>query len=322
MIDALEWLWPLADAARPTVAVHHTESWPVGVRNRLLTEGFLFEDALADRVLCPECLDHYEEVLPGEGPAGSVEFRIACPVLRRVRVSRDARRQWSVEFAALARSLAVALSLTGRVAELAPCRVWRLGRIQWQGVSRDVLLARGLHWSDGTILRGTISRAKQPIVIIPRAKPSGKFWSGRVPPVIALSEVATLAAGGIDIDPLEVAAAIQGANARGTKDAVEECTIEQLALKVRRLMKTELTDDIFVAAYRQHGSLRKAAEFLTQESGRPITKDQVQRAVARAGGIDEVLNSESSDSVIRPSESRKRDRKGKVVVQSKANQGC
>lgn len=143
MIDPLEWLWPLVDGPVPIVGTHHTEGWPDGVLGRLTELGLLVECDLAARVLCPECRDHYEEVLACEGPGRITYSFIVCPEYRRVRVSRDARRQWFVHFTGLTSGLAVVMKLTGKVAELTPARVWRLGRTVWHGESRDVVLARG-----------------------------------------------------------------------------------------------------------------------------------------------------------------------------------
>jgi hypothetical protein len=320
VIDPLEWLWPLADATVPSVAVQHTESWPDSVLDRLRATGLLIDDELASRVLCPECQDHYEEVLACEGPGRETYSFIFCPALHRVRVPRIARRQWSVNFSVLAQILATTMTLTGKIAELSPRRVWRLGRTKWQDAARDVLLARGLHWSDAATVRGSITQTRKPIVFVPHAKPSGDFWSGRVPPIIALDQIAILSDAGIEIDPLEIAASIQDAELRQSGTGVVEVGMEQLAMMIRRQVKaehkSELTDDIFVAAYRQCGSMRKAAEYLTTETGTTVTKDQVFQAVKRAGGIAEVTNAEDSDSVVRPVASRSRDRRGKTLIQS------
>jgi hypothetical protein len=320
VIDPLEWLWPLADAPVPTVGTHHTEAWPDGVLGRLTELGLIVESELSARVFCPECRDHYEEVLACEGPGQATYSYIVCPEFRRVRVSRDARRQWSVHFAGLTNDLAAVMKLTGKVAELTPARVWRLGRTTWHGESRDVVLARGLTWTDAASVRAAITRARKPVVFVPHAKPDADFWSGRVPPVLALDQITTDTPAGIDIDPLEILTALRDAEASQTDAATAPVTVEQLTLLIRRQIKaehkSELTDDVYIAAYRQHGSVRKAADFLSNETGTTISKDQVQRAVTRAGGAAEVLNAEDSDSVVRPVASRSRDRRGKSLIQS------
>lgn len=324
MTDPLEWLWPLADAPVPTAAAHHTAAWPAGVLDRLRELGLLVEGELAARVLCPECQDHYEDVLACAGPGRLNYSYIACPVLRRVWVPRDARRQWAVSFPGLTSSLAAVMKLTGKVTELAPARVWRLGRNAWHGESRDVVLARGLNWCDAASVCAAITRARRPVVFVPQARPAADFWGGRVPPVIALDQIATDAPGGIDVDPLEILTALRDADAARSEAGTVPLTAEQLTLAIRRQIKaehkSELTDDVYLAAYRQHGSVRKAAEFLSKETGTTVSKDQVQRAVTRAGGAAEVLNAEDSDSVVRPVASRSRDRRGKSLIQSQPDE--
>jgi hypothetical protein len=71
--------------------------------------------------------------------------------------------------------------------------------------------------------------------------------------------------------------------------------MEQLKLVIRQQVKAEektsLSDDIFVAAYCQHGSIRQAAAFLSQQTGQDVSKDQVHRALqlGARGGDTEVV---------------------------------
>ncbi len=91
----------------------------------------------------------------------------------------------------------------------------------------------------------------------------------------------------------------------------------QLKLMIRQQVKAEaktgLTDDIFVAAYRQHSSVRKAAVFLSHQTGRNVSKDRVHRALKRSGGIQAVLNAEDSNSIQRTVASQRRDRQRKFA---------
>ena len=82
--------------------------------------------------------------------------------------------------------------------------------------------------------------------------------------------------------------------------------------QVKAEEKTALTDDILVAAYKQHNSMRKAADFLTSETGQTVTKDKVQRAVGRSGGIEAVVSGHDSHSVRRTVASQRRD--GKKII--------
>lgn len=81
--------------------------------------------------------------------------------------------------------------------------------------------------------------------------------------------------------------------------------------------KTSLTDDVLVEAYRRLGSVRAAATALTKQLSRRVTKDQVHRAVARAGGIGVVLDGVDSASIQRRVASQPRDRQKKFATPQK-----
>jgi hypothetical protein len=224
-----------------------------------------------------------------------------------------------VDFAALGSLLARSLGLTGKVAVLTPDRLWRLGRTPWRDTPRDVLFARGLHWSDGPASRSKISRAHKPIVLVPHLPPPSEFWK-TAPPVLDLSQVATGCANGIEIDPLEVSAAIHSADAAVANTLSSLLTREELVSLIRQEMKSvtaiQLNDDIYLQAYRQEGTVRAAAAWLSEKTGEEVSKDAVQRALTRCGGAAAALRSTSSNSVVRRDASHRRDKHGKQVIES------
>lgn len=319
MTDPLEMLWPLVDAPDSLVSAHVAASWPASVHKRLLELGLMVPAADASRVLCPECGEHLEEVLAIDGPEGSTRFVIPCPAVMRADVSPVALKQWTVDHAHLATVLASTLALTGKCAELVPGRLWRLGRTQWNGSSRDALFARGLHWSDGETVRATLVRSRKPIVFVALKRPPNEFWR-TVPPVVVLPHVAALGDTKIEIETMEIAAAIHDADALVSAPSIPNLTQEVLQQMIRQQvkaeMKTHLNDDIYLAAYRQCGSVREAAVFLSAETGREVTKDQVHRALVRAGGAAAVLNGDDSDSVVRRVASQDRDKHGKPLIRA------
>ena len=162
MKDALASLWPLVDASEPVVAAHVVATWPAGVHARLVELGFLIQADDADRVLCPECYGHTEEVIASDGPNGTTRFFIPCPEVHRAHVAPEQRRRWSVSLTNLAGGLAASMSLRGACSELSPSRVWRLGRTTWQGRSRDVLLAPKQAYHNGLMpVRASVGRGAQ-----------------------------------------------------------------------------------------------------------------------------------------------------------------
>jgi len=317
MNDPLHWLWPLVDAPEPTVAAHVVESWPSGVHARLVELGFLNQAEDADRVLCPECHGHFEEVIASDGLDGLPRLFVPCPEVHRASVPPEARHRWSVHLTVVVEGLAASLGLTGRCTELSPIRVWRLGRTLWQGRSRDVILARGLHWDDAPTMRSAIRRGRKPIIFVAQTKPLEDLWRGRVPPILILSQVATLGEKGIEVDAMEIVAAIEDAEAQAAASDVTVVSREQMKLMIRQQVKAEskttLTDDILVTAYRQQGSLREAAAFLSGQIDQDVSKDQVHRAVKRAGGVRAVRDTEDSESIQRTVASQGRDRKKKYA---------
>ena len=320
MTGALDYVWPLLEARCPILAAHGVAGWPAGVHGQLVDLGLLVRAEDAPRVLCPECHEHFEEIVACDGTDGSVRWFIPCPTVLRARVPPEARRQWQANLDGLVAQLALTLGLTGRPAELLPRRLWRVGRTAWQGMRRDVLLARGLRWEDAAGVRRAIVRTHRPVVFGPPNKPDNDFWKRPVPPVLALAQVATLAEQGLDVDRLEIVAAIRDAEVRQA-DQLAVVTEEQLKLMVRQQVKAEgktsLTDDVFLQAYRHCGSVREAAAFLSRQTGQAVSKDQVHRALKRAGGAAAVLDAEDSDSVQRGVASHRRDRFGKRFSQSK-----
>lgn len=72
----------------------------------------------------------------------------------------------------------------------------------------------------------------------------------------------------------------------------------------------------FVGPYRQCGSVRAAAEFLSEHTGQEVTKDKVHNAVKRNGGAAAVWNAQDSDSLVRGVASQRRDKRGKTLTQS------
>lgn len=97
---------------------------------------------------------------------------------------------------------------------------------------------------------------------------------------------------------------------RSTLDSYSSKDLKKI---IRQQVKAEIqsmvADDALVAAYKEHGSCNKAAEYLSKQTEQTTSKDKVYRAVQRAGGIKEVSVHESSDSVVRAVASQRRDSK-------------
>ena len=308
MTDPLELLWPLVDVPTAMVKAHDADTWPAGVHQRLVTLSFLRETGNAESILCPECRNHVEEVIAIPGPGGRSRYVIPCPEVLRVVVPPAALCQWIVDLGQIARTLAGTLQLSGRCTELATGRIWRLGRWTYQGVQRDLLLAGGLGLSDAEQYRRAISGAHRPVLFVGSRMANPDFWNGRVPPQILLSEVTTLIEDKIEIDVTQIIGLMHAADEQHASDA--PLTTEQFKQVVRQQVKaegkTQLTDDILVAAYKNFGSYNKAVTGLA-EQGCETNRWAIERAVKRAGGPQAVMRGDDSESVVRTVASHRRD---------------
>jgi hypothetical protein len=161
-----------------------------------------------------------------------------------------------------------------------------------------------------------VGRGTRPIVFIASREPSAGIWRGRVPPVLLLSQFATLVDGQLELDHEGVCAAIAEADSAAAS-RTSTFTVDRLTDLVRRQIRavdrTQLKDEGLAEAYRREGSYRKAAAVLSEETGREITKDQVAFAVRRLGGRAAVLRTEDSDSVVRRSASPRRPQRRKAA---------
>jgi hypothetical protein len=298
MPDPVAWLWSFADFEN---AVFDETSMRIIVGtgfDRLAAANFVVRTGNAERASCPSCFDgHVEEVVVLDWPDGTRRYFVPCPEYLRVEVPHELLERWEINWNALASAVTGALALGGVCTPLLDGRLWRLGRTKWQGQARDVLLARGLAWADGGDVASQAARCTRPIVFVGDRWPPTAIWPGRVPPVVALSQVTTSRENGLMVDHDAVLSAIFEANSAASDDSSAPIAPGDLALVIRRQIKaegkTQLTDDILVAAYQQEGSVRKAAAFLSERTGQTVTKDKVQHALRRSGGTGTVVRRRS-----------------------------
>jgi hypothetical protein len=297
MPDLLSCLWPHIDVPEPLFFKPAFVGSQDCSFDQLAAAGYLRQADQADTLPCPVCTDrHLEEVFVWRDAAGASRFYIPCPAWLRVEISPDLLRQWTINLERVLEAVAQALSLTGSCTQLIPGRLWRLGRTKWRGLSRDVIFARGLGGSDGRFVASHIAHTIRPIVFVADRLPDPTIWPGRRPPVIALSQVAAATDDGLAIDVDAVYAAMLP-----TEDAATLATVDDARLKlmirhqVKAEAKSQLTDDILLAAYQQEGSVRKAASFLSERTGQLVTKDKVQNALRRCGGAGVVARRRDQD---------------------------
>ena len=307
MADSLALLWLLMEQQDAAVSSYAARRWLTGVHPTLVTLGVLRETENATRIVCPECFDHEEEVLVRPGPDGQVRYAIPCPEVMRAEVNPEDLRQWRIDVGRVAALLKDQLQLGGKCCELSPGRVWRLGRWQYQGVVRHMLLACGLDGPDAKTVRRAITAAKQPVVFVPDHVPASDFWRGRIPALLRLSDVARLANGQIELDTGLIISLVDEADMEAS-DADATVSDHSLSFvvdqKVHNAVKSQLTDDQILQAYVANGSsARKAAKYLGKQ-GVSVHHSTISRTVRK---YQEVLQSGSSESVVRTRPAQRRD---------------
>jgi hypothetical protein len=294
--------------------------WPPGSLERFCHLNLIRRGPGGLHAPCPNCTDgHIEPVTIRPGPDGTKRFYIWCPESMRVEVRPEMCNGWQIDPAGLAAVLAVVLGLKGKPKPVVADRLWRLGRAPWPPGSsntREIVFARRMQDDDAPAVAAHVGAGGRAIVLVPRYVPDTRVWPGPVPAVISLSEVMTWDDDQPVLDVVAMADAVEAADRLAA--SAEGIALGPTGKKiVRRQVKAEikslLTDDAYVAAYKEHGSYRKAAEALTRHTGQPIGKDKVRGAVERHGGRADVVSDEDSPSVARTVASQRRDRSKKFI---------
>lgn len=171
----------------------------------LQSVGILRQGHLARYFVCDSCnAQHVEEVYWEESaldPSGRRAY-IPCPEDVPVNISIARLQQWVPDASALAEHLAGAMELTGRVSELAPLSLWKLGRRRLAGRFRDVFLA--IVPPDGlAALAGVATEqlgAPDGILLVPSIGASSPRNIGDRLVLIQLSETSELTKSGVVLD--------------------------------------------------------------------------------------------------------------------------
>jgi len=294
------------------------QTWPAGSLAALGRLGLLRQSGTGLHAPCPNCEDgHIEPVTIRPGAGDAKRYFIWCPEAMRVEVTPEMCNGWEVDLDGLARAVASAMSLKGSPKRLVPGRLWALGRALWKHSTREVVLALRLRDTDVSAVTSHIGVGGRAIVFVPQHPPDDRVWPGRVPAVVALSRVATLGADSLALDVAAigeiVANADAAAEARSALPTDPEIKKQIIRQQVKAEIKTHLEDDVLVASYLEFGSFRKAAAGLTERLGRPVTKDAIEDAVKRAGGIKALTEMMDTVSVARTVASQSRDRSKKIL---------
>lgn len=290
-----------------------TSRWPPGELEALKRIGLVRQATGGLHAPCPNCDEaHIESVTIRRTPDRPPRYFIRCPESMRVEVTAEMCVGWQVDGDGLAKAVSTAMDLKSVPKAMVAGRLWRLGRTPWKQTTREVVLATRLHDADVSAVVSHIGVGGRAIIFVPHHPPDDRVWPGRTPAVVALSRVATLGADGLVLDVAAIGESVADADAAAeTRSAIPtdpEIKKQIIRQQVKAEIKTHLEDDVLVAAYLEFGSLRKAAVGLTGRLCRTVTKDAIEDAVKRAGGIKALKEMSDTGSVARTVASQSRDR--------------
>lgn len=293
-----------------------TSRWPPGEMEVLKELGLVRRASDGLHAPCPNCDEpHIEPVTIRQTPDGTQRYFIRCPESMRVEVTTEMCNGWEVDPDGLASAAAMALNLKESPKALLLGRLWRLGRIPWEGQTREVLLARRLGDNDAAMVAVRIGPGGRSVVLVPHHTPDDHIWPGRIPAVVALSRITTVEDGRVIIDAIAMFDLIAEADRTATdraNAASATSPTKKVQQQVKQVIDSMLSNEALVQAYRVHGSYRKTADALNEE-GHLTDRWAVERAVKAAGGPKAVKNAKDSASVARTVASQSRDRSKKFL---------
>ncbi len=197
MSDPLAAVWQRSDGEEARFTGDEIKAWSDGSSDILVGAGLVRPVGNARCIACDACAEgHVEEITYIESPQGSpVRAYIHCPEHGRIAVPLERLKQWAVNFDGLARAAASGLDLAGKVEEVAPGRIWFLGKTTIAGRSREVFLARGMTWIDAPSVFSQCERLnafRGALVLVPGDIPPEDTWTGAPPSVVAIKLVVRL----------------------------------------------------------------------------------------------------------------------------------
>ncbi|MCC6239701.1 MAG: hypothetical protein IT448_05340 [Phycisphaerales bacterium] len=320
MNDLLRMLLVAADDVGRVFDHATTTLWPMGALARLRVMGILRQSAAGLYAPCPNCSErHVEPVIVRPRADGTRRFYISCRDALRIAVAPAMCECWEIDPSGLAGATARALGLTATPQTVVTGRLWRLGRMPWppgSSQTREVLLAVRLHDLDGSAVAAHVGPSGRAIVLVPHHVPDDRLWPGRVPPVVAMSQVTTVDGDHLVVDPMALCEVVAEADRRSSEQAglsLDAISAKKVRRHVNEVIESKITNEALVQAYRIHGSYRKAADALNAD-GYVTDRWAVERAVKAAGGPKAVKKKDDSASVARTVASQSRDR-GKKILQ-------
>jgi hypothetical protein len=178
------------------------------------------------------------------------------------------------------------LQPVGDRAELVPSRVWRLGKVRWNGVARHVYFARGLHRSDARQVLSGCALPNRSVILVPSKLPVQRDLQELASAVFPLDTLLAWHQGKLQFDHREVEsllamdlppAATASAKPPVPKRATRTALIESLQLELEEHLRA--ARDYAVDTLERTGTPRllprPTKEFLAKRLG--VNKSTISR---------------------------------------------
>jgi hypothetical protein len=190
----------------------------------LTTTNVLAPAAPAKHVRCELCDDAHLVEVEQVTVKRRTRFFAVCGEAGMFPVNEEALRRWRIDLAKLADSIAIALCEILGVQGLVDQRAWRLGTRTVHGVSRPVLLFRGLGRADSADVQQQATRAVAADNAIALTLDAPGEYAATVvnfAAVLPLHSVLKISETGLDIDASRLGEAIPQALVAGDKPVVD-----------------------------------------------------------------------------------------------------
>lgn len=278
MNEDLTTFWIRADLDDPAFTGDEVKSWSANIRHLLESRSLIRRSENLHVVECDACGEgHLEEPeILTEPPGTKPRAYISCPVAGRVSVEFERLYQWSVDFEALARSVAAALDLRDRIVSLTPSRVWLLGTRKFVERMQDVFLVRGINWPDNRQILESATRLANspcPLIFCLNRVPNCPEWRDKNRIVLSLSETSWL--GNRQSTFLKKVSAVLSEYAKKKKTPKELGPVTSLdeLQKAKSILKSRAAREFRVDARTIYNWIANG-EINATQAGRVITTDQ------------------------------------------------
>jgi hypothetical protein len=215
MSEALQAVLKSAEGFYPPVfSYDRVERWPEGELNRCIAAGLLRPGQPAECVTCRECGETEVVVLIENSVTKEMCAYTSCLEVGPVQIPMERLTQWEMSYEQLMDVVFASVQLSGSREEIVRDRVWRLGRANWGGASRNVYFARGLQRRDAWQVMNQAKFSERSVVFVPARLPEEDSRIEVLPFVIPLTAVISWQGTSIHFDQEFVEAEIASAVAR------------------------------------------------------------------------------------------------------------